>query len=300
MLSQQLLAFLRAAECGSFTQAAKRLMVTPASVMKHINTLEGRLGVELFTRGRRGVELTAAGKSLYRDGRRLEALAQSAAARLRRAQPGGGVTIRVGSSLLNPSRVLTDLWEPLRSRYPQYKFSIVPYDDTKEQILSIVSDLGAQIDVLAGCFNSRAMQERASYLHLGYYRLCVAVPFSHPLAAKKRLAISDLYGMRLVMVRARDSEALDSFRGALASEHPQISVEETGYFYDLTRDLVCELDGIPLLTLDAWSGVHPSLVTLPVDWDYRVPYGLLYAKAPSPGVARFIEILREETEKGSR
>ena len=53
MLSQQFQVFLRVVECGSFTKAAKQLLVTPASVMKHINTLEDRLGAELFTRDKK-------------------------------------------------------------------------------------------------------------------------------------------------------------------------------------------------------------------------------------------------------
>ena len=53
MLSQQFQVFLRVAECGSFTKAAKQLLVTPASVMKHINTLEDRLGAVLFTRDKK-------------------------------------------------------------------------------------------------------------------------------------------------------------------------------------------------------------------------------------------------------
>ncbi|MCI8827712.1 MAG: hypothetical protein HFE98_02540 [Ruminiclostridium sp.] len=30
-----------------------------------------------------------------------------------------------------------------------------------------------------------------------------------------------------------------------------------------------------------------------VDWPYHVPYGILYAKAPSPAVAGFLDILRQ-------
>lgn len=40
----------------------------------------------------------------------------------KRAEQDEGIVIRVGSSLLNPSKVLTDLWAPLRATYPQYKF----------------------------------------------------------------------------------------------------------------------------------------------------------------------------------
>ena len=66
MLSQQLQVFLQVADCGSFTKAAKRLLVTPASVMKHINTLESRLGVTLFKRDKRGVVLTGRGSHCTR------------------------------------------------------------------------------------------------------------------------------------------------------------------------------------------------------------------------------------------
>lgn len=39
--------------------------------------------------------------------------------------------------------------------------------------------------------------------------------------------------------------------------------------------------------------LHPLLCTRPVDWPYHVPYGILYAKAPSPAVAGFLDILRQ-------
>ena len=150
MLSQAFLVFLQVVDCGSFSKAAKQLFVTPASVMKHMNALESRLGVTLLKRSNRGIELTAAGNALYKDGKDLLAAAERAVARAKSAALTEGVTIRVGSSLLNPSRVLTDLWAPLREKYPMYKFHIVPYEDTKEQILSVVSQLGDRIDLLVG------------------------------------------------------------------------------------------------------------------------------------------------------
>ena len=70
MLSQQFRVFLTVAECGSFSGAAKKLLVTPASVMKHMNALEARIGAALLIRTHRGVALTAAGRSLYEDGRK--------------------------------------------------------------------------------------------------------------------------------------------------------------------------------------------------------------------------------------
>ena len=186
MFSQPFLVFLQVAESGSFSKAAARLLVTPASVMKHMNTLEGRLGLTLVRRSNQGIELTAAGQVLYQEGRKLFQAGETALAKAREAERARGSSIRVGSSFLNPSRVLTDRWAPFREAYPQYKFSIVPYEDTKEQILSVIASLGERIDVLVGAFNSKSMQENAGYLLLGSHRLCVAVPNPIPLPPRRR------------------------------------------------------------------------------------------------------------------
>lgn len=39
--------------------------------------------------------------------------------------------------------------------------------------------------------------------------------------------------------------------------------------------------------------MHPALVTIPVEWDYPIPYGLLYAMEPSAEVLRLLETVKE-------
>ena len=70
--------FIASAEYGTFTQAAARFHISPNALIKHINQFEHRVGVELFVRTRRGVLLTEAGKSLYRDGRVIREQAMAA------------------------------------------------------------------------------------------------------------------------------------------------------------------------------------------------------------------------------
>ena len=155
--------------------------------MKHINTLEDRLGRSAVHTGqkRRDTDGCRTRYLRVKDGKKMAALAKNAAVRVKQAEQSEGITIRVGSSLLNPSRVLTDLWAPFRSAYPQYKFSIVPYTDTKEERFAVVEALGERFDLLVGSFDSKETLARANYLVLGDYRLCVAVPQGHPLAKKK-------------------------------------------------------------------------------------------------------------------
>ena len=57
-------AFEAAARCLSFQAAAAQLFVTPAAVSHQVKHLEAYLGVKLFQRGNRSVELTAEGQAL--------------------------------------------------------------------------------------------------------------------------------------------------------------------------------------------------------------------------------------------
>ena len=43
------------------------------------------------------------------------------------------------------------------------------------------------------------------------------------------------------------------------------------------------------MTINAWDNVHPLLKTLPVEWDYTIPYGLLHSPQPSPTVEKFLQ-----------
>ncbi|PSO19409.1 LysR family transcriptional regulator [Bradyrhizobium sp. MOS003] len=55
--------FIRSAECGSFSEAGRRLSLTPAAVSRNVAVLERNLGVRLFHRSTRRLTLTEAGES---------------------------------------------------------------------------------------------------------------------------------------------------------------------------------------------------------------------------------------------
>jgi DNA-binding transcriptional LysR family regulator len=54
--------FIRTAECGGFSAAARRLGLTPAAVSRNVAMLERNLGVRLFQRSTRRLTLTEDGE----------------------------------------------------------------------------------------------------------------------------------------------------------------------------------------------------------------------------------------------
>lgn len=59
--------FVKSAEAGSFSAAARRLGLSPAAVSKNVAQLESRLGLRLFQRSTRSLRLTEAGERFLAD-----------------------------------------------------------------------------------------------------------------------------------------------------------------------------------------------------------------------------------------
>lgn len=87
--------FVRSAEAGSFSEAARRLGLTSAAVGKNVARLEATLGVRLFQRSTRSLRLTEAGTRFLAEVRTSLATIQSAVANLADAEGQAAGTLKV-------------------------------------------------------------------------------------------------------------------------------------------------------------------------------------------------------------
>lgn len=281
--------FLAVADCGSFTKAADRLFISPTAVMKKMNALEEHLNLKLIERTPVGVNLTPAGKVIYRDAKFIMDYSKKSVAAANAATLDYDTTFCVGTSLLNPAKPFMDLWYKINADFPNYKLHLVPFEDNHEGILSEIKKLGEKFDFLIGVCDSRAWLSLCNFLPLGRYKKMVAVSRDHRLAEKKQINIEDLYGETLMMVSRGDSGVNDFIRNDLEKNHPQIRIEDTPQFYDLSVFNRCAESGNVLLTIECWRDVHPGLISIPVNWEYSIPYGLLYSANPDKDVLRLVE-----------
>ena len=72
--------FLRVADAGSVTRAARALGVTPAAVSRQVSTLEAELGAALLVRTTRRVSVTEEGRRFYEHAQRTVGAAEEARA----------------------------------------------------------------------------------------------------------------------------------------------------------------------------------------------------------------------------
>ena len=98
MYNPQLETFLRVADAGSFNKAAEESYITPTAVIKQINLLEESLGVKLFDRSHRGLQLTKAGRSMYQDAKYIIQYCRDSVTRAKNAMQEDENIIRIGSA----------------------------------------------------------------------------------------------------------------------------------------------------------------------------------------------------------
>lgn len=297
MYSRELYTFIIVAEQGSFLKASKELFITPASVMNQINKFESQIGVKLIDRTNQGASLTEAGRSIYKDAKRIVKISEQAVSKAREIAGKEQQTIRVGTSILRPCKMLVDLWSKIDDGTLPVSIQIVPFDDTPAQMEQMLSSLGEQIDCFAGPCDSLTWKENYSILQIKQGECAIAVPRKHRLSNKEKLCWNDLDGETIMLVKRGDSPVLNRLRDEIETSHPKITISDTPHFYDTNIFNECEQTGCLMETLDIWADVHPSIVTIPMTWDYKMPYGIIYAKHPSEAVEAFVEKISESLEK---
>lgn len=288
--------FVAVADCGSFTKAAERLFISSTAVMKQMNNLEDHLELRLTERTPTGIRLTPAGEVIYRDAKFMMDYSRKSVAEAKEKAKEYDTTFCVGTSLLNPAKPFMDLWYKLNHNFPDYKLHLVPFEDNHEGILSEIKSLGVKFDFLVGVCDSKAWLSVCNFLPLGRYKKMIAVSRDHKLAGKKSVDISDLYGETLMMVKKGDSGINDFIRNDIETNHPQITIEDTPQFYDISVFNRCAETKNILLTIECWQDVHPGLISIPVNWDYSIPYGLLYSLNPEEDVQRLAKMVEEITK----
>ena len=289
MYNPQLDTFIRVADSGSFSKAAEAMYISAPAIIQQINLLETSCGFRLFIRSNHGVRLTPAGRSLYEDAKTIVRLSQDALNRAERLAESSETTVRIGTSLLYKCRLLPDLWTQISEKHPELKIEILPMTEYQNRG-EVFTALGVQFDLFEGFFGSAGWKGMCRFLELERTPICCAVARNHRLAGMKKLTMQDLNGESIVMPIEGVSAEIDDFRNHVRSQYPTIQIVDSKR-YALDTFTLCEMNGYILITQPVYADIHNNLVTIPLETDYTLPYGLMYAKEPTAATRKFIDAI---------
>lgn len=195
MLEPATLRYFRAvADEGSIRHAASRLFVAQSAISRHIAALEAELGVQLFERHARGMELTDAG-------RKLLAFADETRERLGalREQMVRHETLQVGHVQFACVEGLLTSFLPDALRVFAGDFPGITLDVRamgSYAVAEAVAEHRSELGILFGAPPRRDLRA------IGWMRqpLCALVAAAHPLARSRRCALREVAGYPVVML----------------------------------------------------------------------------------------------------
>ncbi len=245
---RQLQFFIAAAEQGSVSGAARALSISQSSVTEAIRALEDDLGVTLFDRQARGIDITHKGSAFLRHARQI--LADVATARTTFVDDAETATGRLslGVTSLVAGYVLSDILSRFRRAYPQVELNVIEDNGDYLQHLLIGGELDVAVLLTSSVKDRMALHVET--LLVSPYRLWL--PLAHPLAQQEAITLDQLAGQPLIQLMVDEIEESTRLLMAALAVKPQIAFRTRSV--EAVRSLVATGAGLAIL---------PSLVYRP-------------------------------------
>ncbi|MGM9333307.1 LysR family transcriptional regulator [Streptomyces murinus] len=284
---RQLEYFVAVAEERNFTRAAERVHISQSGVSAQIRRLERELGAELFDRSARTVTLTVAGKAALAHAR--TALAAAGAV----GQAVGEVSdlirgrLTVGMVVGCTVTPLFDALAAFHRDHPGVELSLL--EDNSDRLVEGVR-VGAVDLALVGA--AAAAPEGLETLTLISERLVAAVPPGHPLAARPRVALSELVAHPIVcMPPGTGLRTVFDQACAARDLHPVIALQATAA--DAIADLAARDLAVAVLS-ESMAARYGDRLTARLIEDVETPalLALIWKGGQGPAVRELLAYSR--------
>ncbi|HSN79755.1 MAG TPA: LysR family transcriptional regulator [Rhodoferax sp.] len=296
---RQLKSFAVLAEELNFSRAAVRLHISQPPLTRQIQLMESELGAPLFERLPKGLTLTAAGRTLLDDARRILGLVD--AAKDRAAQAGRGEIGRLDVGIFGSAifHHIPRLLLQFRSFYPNVQISL--HEQTKAEQIQALRERRLTIG-----FNRHVRAEPDLVVEPVYLEpLLVALHCAHPLAQQAAISIPELSQQPLILYPNHTREGFaDHVLSLFSHEGLQAQVELE--VKDVVTAVALVSSGFGLcITPEAASSLQlPGVVYRPLKADPPPTVDLvcLYRRGDvSPVLTAFLETVRKfQPENGGK
>lgn len=204
--------FVTVAQLRHFTKAAEQLGIAQPPLSQQIKKLEHELGVDLFKRLSRGVELTRAGEVFLKDAESILADAQRAEARVRQVARGESTQVNIGFATSTSTCIpVLEKMASIQSNGIHFNTAEMPMPELVAQLKNKQQDLAI---MRVPCYASEPF-ERKRLLDDPFVAV---IPAHHPLAPFKSIQLHHLKEQKLLLFPRETGPALYDALSALLGD----------------------------------------------------------------------------------
>lgn len=237
---RQLQFFVAVAEQGSVSRAAQKLSISQSSVTEAIKDLEGDLGVELFERHPRGLNITHKGNQFLRHATKILADV-SDARRSFAGEAAVGGRLQLGVTSLVAGYVLSDILARYRRAFPGVEVTATEDNGDYLEHLLVGGELDVAVMVISNLRDRMALQ--AEIIEVSPYRLWL--PLGHHLTGVDIISVHDIAREPLIMLTVDEIEENTGKLMIALGARPHVAFRTRSV--EAVRSLVATGAGIALL-----------------------------------------------------
>ncbi len=216
--------FCTVAKCGSLTKAADELFISQPAVSQAIKQLESQLGMQLFNRTHRGMELSPqGGKVIFKQVEEAIRLLDDAESKLIELKTTATGTIRIGATDAIFSHILADKIVGYNARFPGVKIELIT--GTTPETLAQLKENKCDIGFINLPIEDKEVNFMGTVAHLSD---CFVAGEKFASLKGRQIALADLQEYPLLMIENNTvaRRALSAFVQTLGIQlHPDIEVE---------------------------------------------------------------------------
>jgi len=176
-----------------FGRAAKILHVAQPALTRQIRHLEEELGVTLFERRPRGVQLSAAGRMFLSESEAILAQVERSVEKARSYASGHFGTLRVGfSEIASGHREIPSKLLAFRQNEPNVTLELLPMSSQDQ--LEALRDAKIDAAIVYDVHHDDANMQLLQYKDAGESEIVLAIYKGHPLANATQVRMKDLHG----------------------------------------------------------------------------------------------------------
>src|SRR3569832_1691886 len=182
------------ADTRHFGRAAARCFVSQPTLSGQIKKVEDELGVAIFERNNRAVEVTPVGKAILELARQVMEQADAIIQLARVHQDPLAGPLRVGGIPTLSPNLMPLILKPLRKQYPQMKLVLT------EELTSMLLERLRDHEIDAALLATPVEDSSLATMPLFDEPFWIAYPRHHPLQAKEKITRRDLEGIDLLLL----------------------------------------------------------------------------------------------------
>lgn len=289
MNSQELKCFVVAADRLNFTRAAKELYVTPPTVTHHIQHLEEELGVKLFIRDSKSVQLTTTGEIFYHDAHDILLRMEETVKRLKAIKTSEQSILKMGCTMQKDTEMLTQALSKFRIEKPHVSPRI--YLDDYYQLVNRL--LENQLDLIIGTKEMIQDQGSCQFIKLRSISIKALIPQNILRIKENDISLNNLQKYPLITLRQKSVPKIkdDSIEQILSTKMKNVIRLDDER---AVLSLILSGYGIGILPEYAFSNndLDDTIQILDIEESLKMDYGVIYLKNhKSPLIADFIACL---------